>query len=77
MLGRAPKLMRWVFGLIAAILAAGTPVLLVEQNAKAALAIAGRAYVMDGGRIVLAGEAAALARDPRVRCAYLGGHVGV
>ncbi len=75
-LGLAPKLVRQVFGLIAAIRAAGTPVLLVEQNAKAALAIADRAYVMDGGRIVLAGEAAALARDPRVRAAYLGGHVG-
>lgn len=76
-LGLAPKLVRQVFGLIAAIRAAGTPVLLVEQNAKAALAIADRAYVMDGGRIVLAGEAAALARDQRVRAAYLGGHVGV
>lgn len=75
-LGLAPKLVRQVFQLIAAIRAAGTPVLLVEQNAKAALAVADRAYVMDGGRIVLAGEAAALAEDPRVRAAYLGGHVG-
>uniref|UniRef100_UPI0038B7F301 ABC transporter ATP-binding protein n=1 Tax=Elioraea thermophila TaxID=2185104 RepID=UPI0038B7F301 len=75
-LGLAPKLVRQVFDLIRTIRAAGTPVLLVEQNAKAALAVADRAYVMDGGRIVLAGEAAALAEDPRVRAAYLGGHVG-
>ncbi|MCS6922365.1 MAG: branched-chain amino acid ABC transporter ATP-binding protein, partial [Elioraea sp.] len=62
--------------LIRTIRAGGTPVLLVEQNAKAALGVADRAYVMDGGRIVLSGEAAALAQDPRVRAAYLGGHVG-
>jgi len=74
-LGLAPKLVRQVFDLIRAIRAAGTPVLLVEQNAKAALAVADRAYVMEGGRIVLAGEASALAEDPRVRAAYLGGHV--
>lgn len=75
-LGLAPKLVRQVFDLIRTIRAAGTPVLLVEQNAKAALGVADRAYVMDGGRIVLAGEAAALAEDPRVRAAYLGGHAG-
>lgn len=75
-LGLAPKLVRQVFDLIRTIRAGGTPVLLVEQNAKAALGVADRAYVMDGGRIVLSGEAAALAQDPRVRAAYLGGHVG-
>ncbi|MCS6920315.1 MAG: ABC transporter ATP-binding protein, partial [Elioraea sp.] len=59
-LGLAPKLVRQVFDLIRTIRAGGTPVLLVEQNAKAALGVADRAYVMDGGRIVLSGEAAAL-----------------
>ncbi|MCS6853864.1 MAG: ABC transporter ATP-binding protein [Elioraea sp.] len=74
-LGLAPRLVRQVFDLIRTIRASGTPVLLVEQNAQAALGVADRAYVMDGGRIVLSGEAAALAQDPRVRAAYLGGHV--
>jgi branched-chain amino acid transport system ATP-binding protein len=47
-------------------------ILLVEQNANAALRIADRAYVLEGGRVALAGTAAELAADPRVREAYLG-----
>ena len=47
-------------------------VLLVEQNAKAALALAQRAYVMESGKISLEGDAKALAADERVRAAYLG-----
>ncbi len=46
--------------------------LLVEQNAKAALALAQRAYVMESGKITLEGNAKDLAADPRVRAAYLG-----
>jgi branched-chain amino acid transport system ATP-binding protein len=46
--------------------------LVVEQNARAALDLADRAYVMESGRIVLEGRAAALAADPRVQAAYLG-----
>jgi len=73
-LGLAPKLVKQIFDLIGTIRREGTPVLLVEQNARAALAVADHAYVMDGGRIVLEGPARALADDDRVRAAYLGGH---
>jgi branched-chain amino acid transport system ATP-binding protein len=74
-LGLAPMLVRKIFELIAQIRAAGTPILLVEQNARAALRVADTAHVMEGGRIVLSGPAADLAADERVRAAYLGGHV--
>lgn len=73
-LGLAPKLVKQIFDLITAIRADGTPVLLVEQNARAALRVADHAYVMDGGRIVLEGPARELAEDARVKAAYLGGH---
>jgi branched-chain amino acid transport system ATP-binding protein len=73
-LGLAPKLVKQIFDLIGTIRREGTPVLLVEQNARAALAVADHAYVMDGGRIVLEGPARELADDDRVRAAYLGGH---
>jgi branched-chain amino acid transport system ATP-binding protein len=75
-LGLAPKLVRQIFDLVLAIRDAGTPILLVEQNARAALRVADMAHVMEGGRIVLSGAAAELAADERVRAAYLGGHVG-
>jgi branched-chain amino acid transport system ATP-binding protein len=75
-LGLAPKLVRQIFDLVLAIRDAGTPILLVEQNARAALRVADTAHVMEGGRIVLSGPAAELAADERVRAAYLGGHVG-
>jgi branched-chain amino acid transport system ATP-binding protein len=74
-LGLAPKLVRQIFNLIAAIRAAGTAILLVEQNAKAALRVADTAHVMESGRIVLSGPAAELATDERIRSAYLGGHI--
>jgi branched-chain amino acid transport system ATP-binding protein len=73
-LGLAPKLVKQIFDLVATIRAEGTPVLLVEQNARAALRVADHAYVMDGGRIVLEGPARELAQDERVKAAYLGGH---
>jgi branched-chain amino acid transport system ATP-binding protein len=57
---------------VRALRAAETAVLLVEQNARAALAIADRAYVLETGRIVLAGTGQALAADAGVRAAYLG-----
>jgi branched-chain amino acid transport system ATP-binding protein len=56
------------------IAASGVSVLMVEQNATAALKIADYAYVIEGGRLVLSGPAAELARDDRVRNAYLGGY---
>jgi len=51
----------------------GVTVLLVEQNAHAALRIADRAYVLENGEITLEGSSADLIHDPRVRAAYLGG----
>jgi branched-chain amino acid transport system ATP-binding protein len=74
-LGLAPMLVRRIFELVARIREDGTPILLVEQNARAALRVADTAHVMEGGRIVLSGPAAELAEDERVRAAYLGGHV--
>ncbi|WP_018640335.1 ABC transporter ATP-binding protein [Parafrankia elaeagni] len=71
-LGLAPLLVATIFEVIREINAGGTTVLLVEQNAAAALRIAHRGYVLDTGEVVLAGSADALARDARVRDAYLG-----
>ncbi|TBW40702.1 ABC transporter ATP-binding protein [Siculibacillus lacustris] len=73
-LGLAPKLVKTIFDLVAAIRAEGISILIVEQNARAALRIADRAAVMEGGRIGLEGPAATIAEDPRVVEAYLGGH---
>jgi branched-chain amino acid transport system ATP-binding protein len=72
-LGLAPKVVRQIFDLIQQIRAQGSAILLVEQNARAALKVADFGYVMEGGAIVLEGTAAQLAADPRVRHAYLGG----
>lgn len=71
-LGLAPQLVEQIFTTIAAIRAAGTTVLLVEQNASLALEVADRAYVLESGVVQLDGPAASLAADPRVREAYLG-----
>ena len=74
-LGLAPKLVKAIFDLVKSVREQGVSILIVEQNARAALKVADRAAVMEGGRIVLAGAAADLAADPRVAGAYLGGHV--
>jgi branched-chain amino acid transport system ATP-binding protein len=71
-LGLAPLMVERIFEIIRAIHGAGTTMLLVEQNAHTALALADRAYVMETGRIVLHGPSAALRQDPKVRAAYLG-----
>jgi len=71
-MGLAPIAAQSVFATIRGIAADGVTVLLVEQNARAALELARRAYVMESGSIVLAGEARALLGDPKVREAYLG-----
>ena len=55
---------------------AGTTILLVEQNASMALAIADRAYVLEAGEIALEGKASDLQEDPKVRAAYLGDDTG-
>jgi branched-chain amino acid transport system ATP-binding protein len=61
-----------VFDVIKSLSARGIGVLLVEQNARAALALASRGYVLETGRITLTGTGADLAADRRVRDAYLG-----
>ncbi len=72
-MGLAPLLMLSMFDALKEINAAGTTILLVEQNARLALNFAHRGYVMENGRIVLAGEAKDLLDDPEVKKAYLGG----
>jgi branched-chain amino acid transport system ATP-binding protein len=72
-LGLAPLLVKEIFTIIREINAAGTTILLVEQNAHLALALAQRAYVLETGRIILEGPAQELAASPEVRRAYLGG----
>ena len=72
-MGLAPILVEQIFDIIKTINKQGTTVLLVEQNALMALAIANRGYILQTGEIVLADEAAALAKNPAVRAAYLGG----
>ena len=71
-MGLAPLMVQKIFETIAEVTKEGVAVLLVEQNAKAALQLAQRAYVMESGKISLSGDAKALAADPRVRAAYLG-----
>jgi branched-chain amino acid transport system ATP-binding protein len=72
-MGLAPILVEQIFEIIKTINEQGTTVLLVEQNALMALAIANRGYILQTGEIVLADVASALAKDPAVRSAYLGG----
>ena len=71
-LGLAPRLAHEIFRVIRQINEAGVTILLVEQNARRALGLAHRGYVLETGRIVAAGTAAALAADPAIRTAYLG-----
>ncbi len=72
-LGLAPMVVRTIFALLEEIRRGGTAILLVEQNANAALRIADYAYVMEGGRIQLEGAPADLKADERIVAAYLGG----
>lgn len=72
-MGLAPVLVELIFETIARIREQGTTVLLVEQNALAALEIADRAYVLESGSLKLQGPAAELANDPEIVQAYLGG----
>ena len=72
-MGLAPILVEQIFDIIKTINEQGTTVLLVEQNALMALAIANRGYILQTGEIVLSDGAAALAQNPAVREAYLGG----
>ncbi len=72
-MGLAPLFVDEIFAIIASLKREGTTILLVEQNASAALEIADEAYVLETGRVVLAGPAAVVAEDPAVVAAYLGG----
>ena len=71
-LGLAPLVVHAIFGAIDEIKAEGTTILLVEQNANAALHHSDRAYVLETGRIVMQGDSKEIAQDPRVKEAYLG-----
>ena len=71
-MGLSPLLVKEIFSIIREVNCQGITVLLVEQNAKMALAISNRAYVLETGRITLSGSAAELLADDRVKKAYLG-----
>ncbi len=72
-LGLAPLIVREIFRIIAGLRSHGCAILLVEQNARAALQVADRGYVLETGRVTIEGPSAALATDPRVIETYLGG----
>src|SRR5690606_34783611 len=71
-LGLAPRIVKEIFQIIAELRRRGVAILLVEQNARAALQTADYAYVLEPGQVVLEGPAAELADDPRVVASYLG-----
>ena len=73
-LGLAPQVVALIFKIVKTIAAGGTTILLVEQNAHMALGVASRAYVLEVGQIVLEGPAKDLAKDDKIRKAYLGIH---
>lgn len=72
-MGLAPILVDQIFSIVKELHAAGTTILLVEQNAEKALAIADRAYVLESGRITVSGTGAELAASDKIKKAYLGG----
>jgi branched-chain amino acid transport system ATP-binding protein len=71
-LGLAPRVVRDIYRIIADLKRTGVSILLVEQNARAALQVADRGYVLETGQITLEGSAAELAANPRVIESYLG-----
>jgi branched-chain amino acid transport system ATP-binding protein len=73
-LGLAPLIIREVFRIISSLRELGVSILLVEQNARAALETADYGYVLETGEIVHSGSAADLIHDPKVTASYLGGH---
>jgi len=74
-LGLAPLLVKQIFDMIIQIKEQGMAILLVEQNARAALSIADYGYILDAGKVVLEGTSKDLQQEERVEAAYLGGHV--
>jgi branched-chain amino acid transport system ATP-binding protein len=71
-MGLAPLMVQKVFETVMAISREGVTILLIEQNAKLALEVSSRGYVMESGEITLQGKAKQLLSDPKVRAAYLG-----
>ena len=71
-MGLSPILVSEIFDIIKAINESGTTILLVEQNAKKALSIANRAYVLETGNIAMSGDASKLINDDNIKKAYLG-----
>ena len=71
-MGLSPIMVDKIFEVVADIHSRGTTILLVEQNASRALALADRGYVMESGEVTMSGDAKALLDDPKVRAAYLG-----
>ena len=71
-MGLSPLLVKEIFEIIKEVNKQGITILLVEQNAKMALAISDRAYVLETGTITIEGDAQQLLNDPRVKKAYLG-----
>jgi branched-chain amino acid transport system ATP-binding protein len=71
-MGLAPKLVAEIFAAIRALKAAGATIFLVDQNARAALSVAERGYVLETGRIVLSGSGEQLLADEQMKAAYLG-----
>ena len=72
-MGLAPILVEQIFEIIRTLHQAGTTILLVEQNAQAALSVADRGYVLETGKIVTSGTGAELLASPEIKRAYLGG----
>jgi branched-chain amino acid transport system ATP-binding protein len=75
-MGLAPLMVQKVFETIVAVSKEGVTILLIEQNAKLALEVSDRGYVMESGEITLTGDADAMLHDPKVRAAYLGEAAG-
>ncbi len=74
-MGLAPLITKKIFSIVHDICNLGTAILIVEQNARQALRLADRAYVLETGKIILDGAAKELSHDPRVQAAYLGGQL--
>ncbi|MGW8193005.1 MAG: ABC transporter ATP-binding protein [Desulforhopalus sp.] len=74
-LGLAPMLVKQIFDMICLIRRQGTAILLVEQNARAALSVADYGYILESGKVVLEGPSKNLQAEERVAAAYMGGHV--
>ena len=72
-MGLAPILVEQIFDIIRSLHKAGTTILLVEQNAQAALSVADRGYVLETGKVVTTGTGAELLASPIIKKAYLGG----